>query len=55
MYHIRMKKILQKLKNENFKKKVLLKESAFSRKCNMTFEDMVKFMIKDNKKVQVMN
>ena len=50
MYHKRMKKILEKLKDEKFKKKVLLKESAFSRKQNMTFEDMVKFMIKDNKK-----
>lgn len=45
-----MIKILEKLKDEEFKKKVLLKESAFSRKQNMTFEDMVKFMIRDNKK-----
>ncbi len=50
MYHSRMIKILAKLKDEGFKKKVLLKESAFSRKQNMTFEDMVKFMIRDNKK-----
>lgn len=50
MYHTRMKKILENLKDENFKKKVLLKENAFSRKRNMTFEDMVKFMIRDNKK-----
>lgn len=50
MYHSRMKKVLEKLKNKEFKKKVLLKESAFSRKQNMTFEDMVKFMIRDNKK-----
>jgi len=50
MYHSRMKKVLEKLKDEDFKKKVLLKESAFSRKQNMTFEDMVKFMIRDNKK-----
>ena len=50
MYHRRMKKVLEKLKNEEFKKKVLLKESAFSRKQNMPFEDMVKFMIRDNKK-----
>lgn len=50
MYHKRMKKVLEKLQDENFKKKVLLKSSAFSRKQNMTFEDMVKFMIRDNKK-----
>ncbi len=50
MYHSRMVKILEKLKDESFKKKVLLKENAFSRKPNMTFEDMVKFMIRDNKK-----
>lgn len=50
MYHKRMKKVLEKLKDEDFKKKVLLKESAFSRKQNMSFEDMVKFMIRDNKK-----
>lgn len=35
-----MKKILENLKDENFKKKVLLKESSFSRKRNMTFEDI---------------
>lgn len=50
MYHRRMIKILKKLKDDEFKKRVLLKESAFSRKQNMTFEDMVKFMIRDNKK-----
>lgn len=50
MYHRRMIKVLEKLRDEEFKKKVLLKKSAFSRKQNMTFEDMVKFMIRDNKK-----
>lgn len=50
MYHRRMIKVLEKLKDEEFKKKVLLKKCAFSRKQNMTFEDMVKFIIRDNKK-----
>jgi hypothetical protein len=49
-YHERAVEILKKLKEEEFAKSVLLKESAFTRKPNMTFEEMVKFMLQDKKK-----
>lgn len=49
-YNKRIIRILENLKDEEIKKKVLLKKGAFSRKQKMNFEEMVRFMLKDTKK-----
>ena len=49
-YHKRIVETLKRLKEEEFVTTDLLKKSAFSRDPQMTFEEMVNFMIQDKKK-----